>query len=76
MTSLVASAGLFTGGLEAVATSIGAGILVGSFAFGVRGLATGTPKEVSEGKAVTGGYVGGTTALFLLVIDILRKYVV
>jgi hypothetical protein len=73
---LFASAGPLTGAFEELATSIGAGVVVGSFAAGIGAFASGRSRERLERWPVTGGYVGGGLALFLLIVDILRKHFV
>jgi hypothetical protein len=72
----LASTGPFTGILEAVATSIGAGIVVGGFTLGMVGVAAGQPQKASEAMALTGGNVGGVVGLLLLSVDILTKHAV
>jgi hypothetical protein len=73
---LIASVGPFTGVLEAIATSIGAGIVVGGFAMGVRGSAAGLGRDTTEAMALAGGNAGGCVGLLLLAVDILVKHVV
>jgi hypothetical protein len=73
---LTASVGPFTGVLEAVATSIGAGILVGGFVLGVIGSARRRPRKAIEAMAFVGGNFGGLVGLSLLTTDTLAKYVV
>jgi outer membrane lipoprotein SlyB len=57
---------------ETLASSIGAGMVVGGFAGGARGLAKRSRSD-SEKGAVAGGYVGGAVGLTLLLIDTLGK---
>ena len=73
---VIASAGPLTGIFEAVATSIGAGIVVGSFALGGLSFANGWPRTKSEGLTLVGGHIGGLVGLLLLSIDTLAKHVV
>jgi hypothetical protein len=70
---LLASTGLFTGILEAVATAIGAGLVVGGFAAGIEGVASRRSRQEAERNATFGGYVGGLTGLALLALDTLGK---
>jgi hypothetical protein len=72
----IASAGPYTGFLEVVATSIGAGIVVGGFAVGIVGFATGESQRPSEAMAMAGANLGGFFGLLLLLIDTLTKHVV
>ena len=73
---LLASAGLLTSILEAVATSIGAGLVVGSFSVGIEGIASRRSRTETEKNAVLGGYIGGALGLLVLAADILRKHFV
>jgi len=73
---LFASAGPLTGAFEELATSIGAGAVVGSFVAGICAFASSRSRERLERWPVTGGYVGGGLALLLLVVDILKEYFV
>jgi hypothetical protein len=73
---LFASAGPLTGAFEELATSIGAGVVVGSFVAGIGAFASRRPRERLERWPVTGGYVGGGLALLLLVVDILKEHFV
>jgi hypothetical protein len=68
---LFSSSGPATGVFESLASSIGAGLVVGGFVGGVRGLLVSRLRHVSEEGAVVGGYVGGAVGLALLLIDIL-----
>jgi hypothetical protein len=72
----IASVGLATNLLEVLATSIGAGVVVGSFAVGGVSFAQTRSKSRSESNAVGGGYFGGLIGLFALVFDILRRHFV
>jgi hypothetical protein len=71
-----AEAGPLTGAFEELATSIGAGVVVGSFIAGIGALASGRPRNRLEQWPVTGGYLGGGLALTLLAVDILKKHFV
>lgn len=73
---LFASAGPATSVFEALATSIGSGLVVGGFAAGATSFALNRPRTQSEGDALIGGYAGGALALSLLLIDILLKRLV
>ena len=73
LTHLFSSAGPATSVFESLASSIGAGLVVGGFAGGMRGLLSRRPRSVSEEGAVTGGYAGGAVGLILLFIDIVVK---
>jgi hypothetical protein len=73
---LFASAGVLTGVFEDLATSIGAGVVVGSFIGGIAGLASRRSRGQTEQWTVTGSYFGGGLGLMLLAVDILRKHFV
>lgn len=66
---LLASAGPATGVLEAFATSIGAGLVVGGFAGGIQGLISNRSRSRSEAQALKGSYAGGAMGLMALLID-------
>lgn len=73
---LIAAAGPLTGAFEELATSIGAGAVVGSFVAGIGAFTSRRSRERLEQWPVTGGYVGGGLALLLLFVDILREHFV
>jgi hypothetical protein len=73
---LFASAGPLTEALGKLAASIGAGAVVGSFVGGIGAFAFSRSREQLERWPVTGGYVGGGSALFLLAVDILKEHFV
>jgi hypothetical protein len=73
---LLASAGPTTAFLEALASLIGAGLVVGGFVGGLASLLIDQPRSESERMALNGGYVGGAFGLGLLAIDILGKHFV
>ena len=73
---LFAEAGPLTGAVEELATSIGAGAVVGSFVAGIGAFASNRSRERLEQWPVTGGYLGGGLALALLIVDILKKHFV
>ena len=66
------SAGPATSVFESLASSIGAGLVVGGFAGGVRGFVTKGFSSSEEG-AVAGGYAGAAVGLSLLLIDTLTR---
>lgn len=72
-THLFSSAGPATSLFESLASLIGAGLVVGGFAGGMRGLLSRRSRSVSEEGAVTGGYAGGAFGLVLLLIDTVVK---
>jgi hypothetical protein len=58
---------------EALAASIGSGLVVGGFIGGASMLAWTRSRTASEKWALIGGYVGGLAALILLAIDMVEK---
>ena len=76
MANLLASAGPVTSVYESVASSIGAGLVVGGFAGGAWGfLSTGSHLQ-SEKQAMVGGYLGAAAGLAFLAFDIVGKHFV
>lgn len=69
---LISSAGPVTSVLESLASSIGAGMVVGGFIGGVRSLVKRSHPAPEKG-AVAGGYAGGAVGLVSLLIDTLMK---
>lgn len=76
MAHLFASVGSATAGMEALASSIGAGALIGGFLGGLARVALDRSLAESEEEALRGGYVGGVAGLMALAFDILGKYFV
>jgi hypothetical protein len=73
MDLLVASVGPLTGAVEAIAASLGAGLVIGAFVGGFEvGLLTGK-RHKSERDAVTGSYIGGVISLVIPTIDMVVK---
>lgn len=70
----LAQIGPFTSTVEAVATAMGAGVIVGSVAMGVVGMALGWPREEIAGRAITDGYVGGLFGATLVALDAFLRY--
>jgi hypothetical protein len=73
---LLANVGPTTATLEALASLIGAGLIVGGFAGGLVSLLCGDPRSEIEQAALNGGYLGGAFGLVLLAVDILEKHFV
>ena len=70
----LAQIGPFTAVLEAVAASVGAGIVLGGVAIGAVRLARGWARERIERHALTDGYLGGMVGAVAAVIDIVLRY--
>jgi hypothetical protein len=73
---LFAAVGPLTNFVEAVAGSIGSGVLVGGFLGGMESGLLGRPRRGSERKALMGSYIGGFASLAALAIDILMRHFV
>lgn len=76
MARLLASTGPTTAVLEALASSVGAGLVVGGFLGGVGGFLSSRSLDRSEKSALSGSYLGGTAGLLALVFDIFWKHFV
>jgi hypothetical protein len=66
----LAQIGPFTSTLEAAATIVGAGILLGSFLFGGIALLRGASRQALERRVLTDGYLGGFIGVCVLVVDL------
>jgi hypothetical protein len=73
MLGFIASAGSATTAMEAIASSIGAGAVVGGFLGGLTGFLSGQPTSESEKRGLRYGYFGGAVCLAMLAADILEK---
>jgi hypothetical protein len=73
---LLASAGPLTSLLGELATSIGAGVVVGSFALGLGSFAASGSRRYSERWSLIGGYFGGAGGLGAMFIDIVKRHFV
>jgi hypothetical protein len=65
----VAQIGFLTRALELVATSIGAGALVGGFVGAGAGMLAGWSRTTVEGSSLRDGFIGGLVGLFFLIAD-------
>lgn len=59
---------------ESTAAAVGATVLLGGFAMGIRGLIVGWPRKVLEARALNGSYLGGAAGLLGLIADITIRY--
>ena len=55
---------------EAVATAIGAGILIGTFWAATVGLVKGRTRKSVEGDSLLFGYIGALVAVLALIVEI------
>jgi hypothetical protein len=71
---ILAQIGPFTAVLEAAATAVAAGVLLGSVALGVFGLLTGWSRREIERRALTDGYAGGAVGALVAFVDFVVRY--
>jgi hypothetical protein len=69
-----AHVGPLTTVFEALATAIGAGVLLGSFAMGTVGLVARWPRKELGARALTDGYVGGIVGVLVVLFDLVIRY--
>jgi hypothetical protein len=60
--------------LEAFATAVAAGVVLGSVGVGSLGLVLGWSRHSIGDRAVTDGYVGGVVGAAVAVIDVVLRY--
>jgi hypothetical protein len=70
----LAQIGPITFVVEAVATAVGAGIVLGSFGIGTVRLLRGWPRQVVEAHVLTDGYFGGGLGVFVVLVDPALRY--
>ena len=66
--------GLLTNAAEALATAVGAGMLLGSFGIGALGLVAGRSRRALEERVLTDGYFGGILGMILAMVDLVVRY--
>lgn len=71
---MLAQIGPFTTVLEAVATAVGAGLVLGSVALGAFGLVMGWSRRDIERRALIDGYAGGAAGAFFALFDLALRY--
>jgi hypothetical protein len=69
-----AQIGPLTAAFEALATAVGAGVLLGSFAVGTFGLVAKWPRKELGARALTDGYVGGGVGVLVSLLDLVLRY--
>jgi hypothetical protein len=69
----LAQIGPLTATVEAFATAVGAGILLGSFVFGVGRIFFRQPRQVRENRVLMDGYAGGLSTVVLAIADTLIR---
>jgi hypothetical protein len=70
---LLAGVGIATGAFEVLATTIGSGLVVGSFVAGLLTIAMASKPSQAEKWVLHGGCAGAVLALLGLIVDILEK---
>jgi hypothetical protein len=73
---IVAQVGPLTAILEALATAVGAGIVLGGFLAGVFGLTAKWGKREFERKTLDAGYLGGVAGVLAVLADLVEDYIV
>jgi len=69
----LAQIGPLTSLAESAAAAVGAGMLLGSFAVGMRGLLRKSSMRGLEQIALRGGYFGGAAGVVLILVDIIIR---
>jgi hypothetical protein len=70
----LAQIGPLTAVLEATATAVGAGVVLGGVAAGILGLVQGASRADVEEKALASGYIGGGIGAALALVDLILRY--
>jgi hypothetical protein len=70
----LAQIGPLTAAFETVATAVGAGIVLGGFAFGTARHLAGWPRKALEARIVTDGYIGGVVGVLVILGDLILRY--
>jgi hypothetical protein len=71
---LIGQVGPFTTAIETMATAVGAGILLGSFATGAIGMLAGRSRRVLAARGLIYGYYGGLFAVGFVLVDLAIRY--
>jgi len=71
---VLAQIGPLTGVLEALATAVGAGVVLGGVATGILGLVLGAKRADIEEYALVSGYIGGGIGAALALVDLILSY--
>lgn len=69
-----AQIGPLTSVIEGTATAVGAAMLLGGFAMGLRGVLLGRPRVVIETWALDAAYVAGIGGVVAILVDIMLRY--
>lgn len=71
---VLAQIGPLTGLVEALATAVGAGVVLGGVGTGIWGLARGSSRAEIEGSTLLNGYVGGGFGAIAALFDVILRY--
>ncbi len=71
---VLAQIGPVTTVLEAIATAVGAGVVLGSVSVGLYGLARGWPREAIGNRGLFDGYLGGAIGIGAVLVDLCIRY--
>jgi|GEM_PF-2621398 len=69
-----AQIGPLTGFLEIVAAAVGSGMLLGGFMAGLWGVIRTRPRRQLDRSVLVVGYIGGGSAILLVIVDIIFRY--
>jgi hypothetical protein len=70
----LAQIGPLTAVIEALATAVGAGVVLCSVAAGIWGSIQGSARAHLEKEALVSGYVGGGVGAVLAFVDLIMRY--
>jgi hypothetical protein len=73
---VLAQIGFLTDALEAFATAVGAGMLIGGFIVGLYGLFAGWKRRDIQAEALDAGYFGGAIGVLVVLMDLSIRYFV
>ena len=72
----LAQIGPATSAFEALATAVGAGVLLGGVGMGLAGLAAGWSRGELAKRSLTDGYMGGLAGTAAIAFDLMMRYLV
>jgi hypothetical protein len=67
--------GPITAVLEGLATTVGAGMLLGGFVAGVVGVVAGWPRPILDAHVLFSSYAGGVGGMLLVLADTAMSYI-
>ena len=60
---------------EAAASAVGAGVVLGSVAFGLASALAGRSRREMESRAIVGGYASGAVGALFALVDTVLSYI-